>query len=124
MNLKKKEISHRCGNGLHLVGITHLLEMVAKLDHGNVIKHSVRVHHQLAVLQRVNVTLDQQQIRARFDGKESVARNVDTVGALEMLDGCSRRRFKLDDCLAIVRRLWINDDLQIHPLVFHDPSQG
>ena len=123
MNLKKKS-DIAVGMGLHLVGITHLLEMVAKLDHRNVIKHPVRVHHQLAVLQRVNVTLDQQQIRARFDGKESATRNVDTVGTLEVLDGCSRRRFKLDDCLAIVCRLWINDDLQIHPLVFHDPFQG
>ena len=112
------------GNNLYPARITHLLEMVAEFDHGDVIKHPVRVHHQLAVLQRIDVALDQQQIRARFDGKESAARNVDTVATLEVLDGCSRRRFKLDDCLAIVHSLWINDDLQVHAIVFHDPFQG
>jgi len=42
--------------------MAHLLEMVTKFDHRDVIEHPARVDHQLAVLQRINVALDQQQI--------------------------------------------------------------
>ena len=41
-------------------GVTYLLEVVAELDHGNVIEHPTRVDDQLAMLQRVYVALDQQ----------------------------------------------------------------
>ena len=89
----------------------HLLEVVSKLDHGRVLKHPARIDHQLAMLQRIDVTLDQQQIGARFHGKEPAARDVDAVRAFEVFDGRSRRCFELDHRLAILRGLWVNDDL-------------
>ena len=82
--------------------VTHLLKMVTKLDHGRVLKHPARIDHQLAVLQRIDVTLDQQQIGARFHRKEPAARDVHAVRAFEVLDSCSRCRLELDDRLAIV----------------------
>ena len=85
--------------------------MVTKLNHGGVLKHPGRIDHQLAVLQRIDITLDQQQIGARFYGKESAARDVDTMRAFEVFDRCSRRRLELNDRLAIIRHLRVNDDL-------------
>lgn len=40
----------------------HLLEVIAQLDDRRSLKHSLRVDDQLAVLERVDVALDQQQI--------------------------------------------------------------
>ena len=84
--------------------------MVAELDHRNVIEHPTRVDYQLAVLQRINVALDQQQIRARLYREEPATRNVDAVCTLEVLDGSSCSRLELDDPLAIVQGFFVNDD--------------
>ena len=85
--------------------------MIAELDNGRIFEHPAPVDHQLPMLQRIDITLDQQQIGARFHGKESVTRDVDAVRAFEVLDGCSRRRLELNDRLAIIRHLRVNDDL-------------
>lgn len=98
--------------------------MVTKFDHGRVLKHPARIDHQLAVLQRIDVTLDQQQIRARFHGKEPAPRHVDAVRALEVLNGRSRRRLELDDRLAIIQILLVDDDLQIQVIGFHHPLES
>ena len=76
--------------------------MVPELDHGRVLKHPGRVDHQLAVLQGIDIALDQQQIGARFHGKESATRDIDAVCAFEVLDGCTRRRLELNDRLAVI----------------------
>ena len=76
--------------------------MVTELDHRRVLKHPGWIDYQLAVLQRVDITLDQQQIGARFHGKESVTRDVDAVRAFEVFDGCTCCRLELDDGLAVV----------------------
>ena len=93
--------------------------MVTEFDHRRVLEHSAWVDHQLSVFQRINIALDQKQVRARFHGKEPAARNVDSMGALEVFDGRSGRRFELDDCLAIVCLLGIDDDFQIHAIGLH-----
>ena len=41
------------------------------------------------------------------------------MGALEVFDRRSGRRLELDDCLAVVCLLGIDDDLQIHAVCFH-----
>ena len=102
----------------------HLLEVVTELDYRGVLEHPLWVDHQLSVFQRINVALDQKQVRARFYGKEPIARNVDSVGALKVLDRRSGRRLELDDCLSIVCLLGIDDDFQIHAFALHDPLQG
>ena len=98
--------------------------MVTKLDHRRVLKHPAWIDHQLAVLQRIDITLDQQQIGARFHGKESAARDVDAVRAFEVFDGCTRRRLELDDGLAVVQVLLVDDDLQIQVLGLHHPLES
>ena len=75
------------------------------------------------MLQRVYVALDQQQIRARFHGEEPAARNVHSVSTLEVLDGCSCRRFELDDCLTIVQGFLVDNNFQVHALAFHHPLE-
>lgn len=40
-----------------------------------------------------------------------------------MFDGRSRRRFELDNRLAIVQGFLVDNDFQIHPLAFHHPLE-
>lgn len=69
--------------------------MIPQLDDWHSSEHSVLADNQLTVLQSVNITLDQEQIRARLDRKEPRTRHVDAMGIVEVLDGCTSRRFKL-----------------------------
>ena len=45
-----------------LLELLNLLEVVTKLDDGRCLKHALWVNDELAVLQRVNVGLDEQEI--------------------------------------------------------------
>ena len=47
---------------------THLLEVITKFNDGGRLKHSLLVDNKLAMLQRVNVTLDKKEIGATLDG--------------------------------------------------------
>jgi hypothetical protein len=85
--------------------------MITELDNGCIFEHPAPVDHQLTVLQGIDVTLDQQQVGARLHGKESAARDVDAVCAFEVFDGCSCRCLELNDRLAIIRHLRVNDNL-------------
>jgi hypothetical protein len=98
--------------------------VVTELDHRCVLEHPARVDDQLSVFQRINIALDQQQVRARFHWKEPAARNIHSVSALEVLDRRSRRRLELYDCLPVVCLLGIDDDFQIHALSVHDPLES
>ena len=69
-----------------LLELRDLLEVVAKLDNGCRPEHPLLVNDELTVLQRVDVALDQQQIRAALHGQEAAARHVDTVAVLEVPD--------------------------------------
>ena len=72
-----------------LLELRDFLEVVPELDDGRRREHAVLVEDELAVLERVDVTLDQQQIRAALHGQEAAARHVDTVAVLEVPDRCS-----------------------------------
>ena len=105
LNLRKKKERKKKKSSLFIRARqtrTHLLEVVTKLDHRRVLKHPTRIDHQLAVFQRIDITLDQQQIGARFHRKESATRDVDAVRAFKVFDGCTCRRLELDDGLAVV----------------------
>jgi hypothetical protein len=53
------------GNGAEpLLEVTNLFECVAEFDDGGLVEHAVRVHDKLAVLERVEVRCDQEQVRA------------------------------------------------------------
>lgn len=45
--------------------------MIAKLNNRSGAEHSLPIHNQTAVLHRVNITLYQQKVRARFHGQET-----------------------------------------------------
>ena len=98
----------------------HLLEVVPKLDDRRRLEHALLVDDQLAVLERVDVRLDQQQVRAALHRQEARPRNVDTMAVLEVLDRGTSGGLELDDRLTIVVHLRVDDDLELHALVLHD----
>jgi len=60
------------GYGLEsFLEICDLLELITELDDGSTAKFSRLVHGQNAVLKVVQFGLDQEQVRARFDGQET-----------------------------------------------------
>ena len=73
----------------------HRLEMIIKLNDGSRAKHSLLVHNQATLVYRVNVTLYQQKVRARFNGQKTRTRHVNAKGVVEMLDGSPSCCFKL-----------------------------
>lgn len=70
-----------------LLELLNLLEVIAELDHRCRLEHPALVQHELAVLQRVNVALDEEQIGASLDREEAITRNVDAMSILKVLDG-------------------------------------
>jgi len=76
------------------------------------------------MLERVDVALDEQKVRATLYRQESAPRNINTVSALEVLYGSTGGRLKLDDGLAIIGVFGVNDDFQVHPLLIHDALQS
>lgn len=103
--------------------------MIVKLNDGSCAEHSLLVHNQAAVMCRVNVTLYQQKVRARFYGQETRARYVNAKGFMEMLNGgpsCCFKLFEvsrlkaieylvekphLDDRFPVLHDLAIDDDV-------------
>ena len=77
-----------------------LLKVVTELDHRCRLEHSAFVQDELTVLQRVDVTLDKEQVGARLDREEARTRNVDTVTILEVLDGGTSGGLELYSSLA------------------------
>ena len=63
------------------------------------LEHPVLVDDKLAMLKRVDIALDQEEIRTALDRQETFARDVDSMGVLEMLDSCASRSFQLRVCL-------------------------
>jgi len=62
--------------------------VITQFDNRRSFKHSLGVNDQLAVLQGIDVGLDQQQIRAALHWQEALAGDVSPVCVLEVLDGC------------------------------------
>ena len=75
--------------------LLNLLEMVAQLDDRRRLEHPLRVDDELTMLKGVDVALDEQEIRAGFDGEETRSRDIDTVRVFEMLNGCPSGSFEL-----------------------------
>jgi len=123
--------------------LLNLFEMVTQFDDRRRLEHPLLVDDELTVLERVDVTLDEEKIGARFDGQEARTGDVDAVGVLEVLDGCSGGGFELrictvsvlvvpepgfdtylNDSLTIVCVFGVDDDLQLHPLGLHDSFES
>ena len=70
-----------------LLELSDLLEVITKLDNRCGLEHPLLVDDKLTVLQRVDVTLDEEQVGTTLDGQETATRNVNTVGVVEVFDG-------------------------------------
>ena len=106
-----------------LLELRNLLEVVAELDDRRGLKHALRVDRELAVLKRVNVTLDEEQVRAALDGQEAATGDIDTVCVVKVLDGVTGGGLKLNDSLPVIGRLRVYDDVELHALTLHDPLE-
>jgi hypothetical protein len=78
-----------------LLELLDLFEVVTKLDHGGCLEHPAFVQDELTVLQRVNVTLDEEQVGTGLDREETRTRNVDAVAILEVLNGSTSSGLEL-----------------------------
>src|SRR6185436_7189540 len=111
------------GNVLLKVG--YLLEVAAQLNKRGVSKTG-RTHLQLAMLDRVQIRLDQHQVRARLDGQEATTRDVDTVGVAEVADGGPEGCLELDDAnvrlafLVTRNRLAVGDNFHLELVILDD----
>lgn len=92
--------------------VVDLLEVVAQLDQRNSVEHALGVDRQLAVVERVEIRGNQEQIRSRFDGQETATGDVDTVGVVEVLDTGTDGSLELDHLLARLSGLVVDNDLQ------------
>jgi hypothetical protein len=69
--------------------------MITKLDDGCGLKHPILIDDKLTVGQRVDVALDQEEIRATLHRQEALARDVDPMCILEVFDSRTCCGFKL-----------------------------
>ena len=69
--------------------------MIPQLDHWDTVEHPVLAHVQVAIMQRVDITLNEQEVRAGFHRQETRAGNVDTMGVVKVFDSCARRSLEL-----------------------------
>lgn len=112
-----------------LLEVGDLLEVGTELDDGNTTE-AVRVHDQLAVLETVQVRLDDHQIGAGLDGQEAATGHVDTVGVLEVADGRTDGGLQLVDSLiglALLiggNGLLVGDDLHLQLVLLNDTLNG
>lgn len=102
----------------------YLLEMVTELDDGCGAEHTILIDDKLSMSERVNITLDEQQIGTALHRQETITRHVDTMRRLEVLDSCTGSGLELDDLGTIIGRLGVDDDLEFHALVFHDTFES
>ena len=91
---------------------------------------SRRIDHKLAVLHRIQVTLDEHQVRASLDRQEPASRNIDTVGILEVADSRTDGSLELDDREVGIARLVgrdglaVGNDLQLKLIVLDNALDG
>lgn len=98
--------------------------MIAELDDGGRQKHALGVHDEATVLEHVEVRSDEEEVGAALDGEEARSGHVDASGVAEVLDGGSDGRLELDNGLAVVRDLVVDDNLEVHAVVVHDALDG
>ena len=107
----------------------NFLEVVAELDERRWTE-AVGIHHELAVLEGVEIRLDEHEIGAGLDGQEATTRDVDAVGIVEMADGGADGRLELDDADVRLALLvgWdgfaVGDDLHAELVVLHHALDG
>ena len=82
--IKFEDVRHRAEA---LLEVGNLLERIAKLDHRRLAKHSFGVHHELTMLEAVEVTGNEEEIGTTLHRQEPRAGYIDTVGILEVLYG-------------------------------------
>lgn len=93
-----------------LLEVGHLLKRVSELHNGCGLEDPVGVHDKRAVLERVEVRRDEEQVRARLDGQEPVSGDVDALCVAEVLDSCADGGLELDDGLAVVGDLVVDTE--------------
>lgn len=103
-----------------LLELGDLLERVTELDDGRLGEHAAWVHDQLAVLERVEIRSDEQEIGARLDRQETRSWHIDTLSTAEVLDGSTDGSLELDDGFTGIERLVVDNNLQVELLVFED----
>jgi len=107
----------------------HLLEVVAELDE-RCWTEAVGIHDELAVLDGVEIRLDEHEVGAGLDGQEAATGHVHAVSVAKVVDGGTDGRLELDDadvCLALLigwDALGIRDDLHAQLVVLHDALDG
>jgi len=119
--IQLKEVGH---SAEPLLEVNELLESVAEFNDGSLGEHAVGVHDELAVLKAVQIAGDQKQIGAALNGQEAGSGNVDTMCTLEVLDGRTNGSLKLDNWLAIIRDLVVDDDIELHSTSVHHAFEG
>jgi len=98
--------------------------VVTQLDDRGRLEHALLINDELAVLEGVDVALDKQKIGTALHRQETLARNVNPVGVLEVLDGSTSGSLELHDCVAVVCGLGVDDDLELETLQLHDAFEG
>ena len=99
--------------------LRYLLEMISQFNNRCSLKHPLLVNNKLTMLQRIYITLDQQQVTATLDWQESFTRDVDAMSVFEMLNSGSGGGFELDDRVTLIGCFGINDNFQFHTIVGH-----
>ena len=93
--------------------------MVSQFDNRRSLEHPLLVNNKLTMLQRIYITLDQQQVTAALDWQESFTRDVDAMSVFEMFNGSSGGCFELDDGVTVISCFGIDDDFHFHAIVDH-----
>ena len=115
--------------GNALLEVRDLLEVGTQLDDGDTTE-TVGVHDQLAVLEAVEVRLDDHQVGAGLDGQETTTGHVDTVGVLEVTDGGTDGGLQLVDGLVGLTLLiggdglLVGDNLHLELVLLDDTLDG
>lgn len=100
--------------------MTYLLEVVAQLDDGGCLKHPVLIDDKLTMAERVDITLNQEEVRAALDRQETLARHINAVSVPKMLDCSSSSSFKLNYSMTIIGGFGIDNDVEFHAFILHD----
>ena len=74
---------------------TDLFKVIAQLNDRRRLEHPLRVDDELAMLERVDVAFDEEQIGAGLDGQKTRTRDVDSMSVAEVLDRSSSGSFEL-----------------------------
>lgn len=69
--------------------------MVTQLDDRSRLEHPGLIEDQLTMLKRINVALDEQQVRTTLHGQEAFTGNIDSMSILEVLDRGTSSSFEL-----------------------------